>query len=101
MIADTVGDYPGSSAEINGHGFAGMKFTARVSAQADFDAWVAKTQQSPISLDMAKYEKLREPSENNKPAFYSNPSPDLYSAIISKYNGGHEHGSEYEERGSY
>lgn len=40
LMGDTPGDYNGGAAEINGHGFAGMKFTARVSTQADFDTWV-------------------------------------------------------------
>lgn len=101
VIADTTGDYPGGAAEINGRGFAGMRFTTRVSSQEDFDAWVAETQQSDASLDQAEYKNLLVPSENNKPAFYRDPSPDLYSSIVSKYSGSHQHGSEHEEHGSY
>ncbi len=101
LVANTVGDYPGSSAEINGRGFAGMKFTARVSTQEDFDAWMRETKQSPVSLDKAEYQKLLKPSENNKPVFYSNPSPELYNAIVTKYSGSHQQGSEHEGHGSY
>jgi cytochrome o ubiquinol oxidase subunit 2 len=101
LIADTTGDYPGGAAEINGRGFAGMRFTTRVSSQEDFDAWVAETKQSPIPLDDAEYKKLLVPSENNQPAFYRDPSPDLYSNIVSKYSGGHQHDSEHQEHGSY
>lgn len=85
LIADTVGDYPGKTAEINGPGFAGMKFTARASTQGDFNAWVVQKQRTFPSLTEAEYQKLLVPSENNKPAFYSHPSPDLFNTIISKY----------------
>lgn len=88
LIGDTVGDYPGSTAEINGPGFAGMRFTTRVSSKEDFDKWVAEAKQSQITLDEAAYEKLLEPSENNTPVLYANPSPDLFDMIVSKY--GHD-----------
>lgn len=91
LIAHTTGDYEGGAAEINGTGFAGMRFTTRVSSEEDFAAWVAETQQSPLVLDDATYKELLKPSEYNKPAFYSNPDPKLFSGIVSKYNSGHEH----------
>ncbi len=101
LVADTVGDYPGKSAEINGKGYAGMTFTARVSSQADFDAWVTETKRSPVSLTDAEYKKLLEPSENVKPAFYKNPNPGLFKSIVSKYSEGHQYGSDHEGHGSY
>jgi len=101
LVAQTAGDYPGSSAELNGDGFAGMKFTARASSREDFDAWVATTKQSDVSLNNAEYKKLLEPSHDNKAAFYTNLNPDLYGDIISKYNGGHKHSDEHEGHGSY
>lgn len=87
LMATAVGDYPGKTAEISGQGYAGMKFTARASTQRDFDAWAEKVKSSSVPLTDARYQKLLEPSENNPPAFYSNPSPDLYGAIVSKYDG--------------
>lgn len=101
LMADTIGDYPGASAEINGFGFAGMKFTTRVSSDEDFAAWVAETKQSPQFLDDAEYERLLEPSEYDEPVFYANAVPDLYDTIVSKYNNNHTHGSEHEGHGSY
>lgn len=101
LISDEVGDYPGSSAEINGHGFAHMKFNTRVSSQENFDAWVSETKASPTNLSMSEYEKLREPVEDAEPAFYSDPEDNLYTTIVSKY-GGHDHGhGEHEGHGSY
>lgn len=91
LMADTVGDYPGASAEINGFGFAGMRFTTRVSTAEDFEAWVAETKKSPLRLDDASYEELLKPSEYDKPAFYASTNPNLYDTIVGKYNSDHEH----------
>lgn len=89
LMADTVGDYPGSSAEINGAGFAGMKFVARASSGEDFDLWVQDTQQSSGILDGAEYDKLLTPSQNNPAAFYSTIDTGLYDKMLMKYTGSH------------
>lgn len=91
LMAETPGDYQGSSAEINGAGFAGMKFTARASGKTDFDLWVQTVKQSSNVLDTAGYEKLLKPSENNPAAFYSQADPNLYDDLLIKYNGSHDH----------
>ncbi len=85
MMGDTIGDYPGSSAEINGRGYAGMKFITRVSSEKDFTNWVNSVKKSNVTLDQTEYQKLLEPSENNKQAVYTSPSPNLYDTITSKY----------------
>jgi len=93
LMATKAGDYPGSSAEINGMGFAGMKFTARAGSAQNFDNWVQSVKQSPDSLDTTAYNKLLQPSENNPAAFYSSYEPNLYADVILKYTGpgGHTH----------
>src|SRR3990167_11468773 len=78
LMADTEGDYTGSSAEINGAGFAGMKFTARASSVEDFGRWVQEVKQSPDVLDDATYANVLEPSENNPAVFYSAFESGLY-----------------------
>jgi cytochrome o ubiquinol oxidase subunit 2 len=94
LLAERTGDFPGSSAEINGPGFAGMKFTARASSIEDFNLWVQNVQQSANTLTAAEYEKLLAPSENNLAAFYAKADPDLYDSMLMKYTGSHEHASE-------
>jgi cytochrome o ubiquinol oxidase subunit II len=94
LMADTPGDYPGSVAEINGDGFAKMRFTARVSSKEDFDAWVQSTHWSPELLNAAEYDKLLKPSEGNLPAFYSDYEDGLYDKVLMKYHG--SHGSNHE-----
>lgn len=87
LVAGETGDYPGSTPEINGKGFTGMKFTARASSTEDFDAWVENVRSSTETLDAAAYEKLVSPSENNKPAFYASAERDLYAKLLTKYMG--------------
>jgi cytochrome o ubiquinol oxidase subunit II len=98
LMADTVGDYGGSAAEISGPGFAGMRFTARVGTGEAFDAWVAKTRQAGLVLDAPEYQKLLEPSEDNSAAFYASADPSLFSTILNKYEGSHHHNMEHVER---
>ena len=98
ILAEETGDYPGSSAEINGRGFAGMKFTARASSQADFDKWMQEIKQSPANLDTEQYGALLKPSENNPTALYSSYDTNLYDKMLMKYAGGkdgqpQEHGT--------
>ena len=93
LMASTTGDYTGSSAELNGAGFAGMKFTTSVRSAEAFDNWVQFVKQSPNALDATTYKKLLEPSESNPASFYSSFDPNLYANVISKYEGpgGHHH----------
>lgn len=85
LNATEAGDYKGSAANISGEGFAGMKFVARASSQADFDAWVKKAKQSPNVLSHSEYTKLMAQSKNNPVALYSSAADDLYDTIVMKY----------------
>lgn len=89
MMADVEGEYQGSTAEINGSGFAGMKFIAKASSNDEFNAWVQDIKDSSQVLTAAEYKKLLEPSEYNKPAFYSEAGPDIYATMLQKYSGSH------------
>lgn len=97
LMAEKPGDYPGSSAELNGAGFAGMKFIAHTSTNEAFDLWVKKVQGSPNVLDAAEYKKLLVPSESNQAAFYSHADSDLFDNLLLKYNGSHNHKTEEAE----
>ncbi|GAC1391401.1 MAG: ubiquinol oxidase subunit II [Candidatus Saccharimonadales bacterium] len=94
LMADTMGDFPGSSAEINGAGFSGMKFTTRVTSRDNFDNWVQDIKSNQDALYPSTYQKVLQPSENNPVAFYSSYESDLYDKVITKYrgpSGGHSH----------
>lgn len=85
LMGTQTGDFPGMSTNYSGVGFAGMTFTARVSSQADFDAWVKKTQKSQQKLTPDSYHQLALPSENNPQAFYSPVSKDLFNNVIMSF----------------
>ncbi len=85
LRADTPGDYAGSEVEINGSGFAGMRFTARASSQSDFDTWVRQIKLSSRSLNFTTYNKLAIPSENNPVTSYASVDKDLYNGIMMKF----------------
>ncbi|HTE57825.1 MAG TPA: COX aromatic rich motif-containing protein [Verrucomicrobiae bacterium] len=105
LLPDTLGDYEGSAAEINGAGFAGMRFNTRVSTQEDFDAWVYAKKLSAHELSTQEYAKLLKPTENHPAEFYSSADPKIYSTILSKYAGSHQHptkqGEHTEHEGHY
>lgn len=100
LMGETIGDYPGSSAELNGEGFAGMKFTTRVSSEEDFTSWVDGVRQTNNMLDNSKYDALVKPSENNAVTVYSDYQNDLYSKVVQKYMGSHSaHNTKSEHEG--
>jgi cytochrome o ubiquinol oxidase subunit 2 len=94
LLAQTPGDYQGSTSEINGAGLAGMKFTTRVSSKDDFDNWAQGTQLSGDVLDEAAYNQLLQPSESNPPAYYASYETGLFAKVLMKYSGdmGHMEG---------
>jgi cytochrome o ubiquinol oxidase subunit 2 len=87
LLADKVGDFPGSTAEINGSGFAGMTFKASVGTPTDFDMWVKGVRQNYPALDSTAYDKLVKPSEDTPPAFFNGYQSDLYDTVLMKYMG--------------
>ena len=84
LMADTEGSYNGSSANISGRGFAGMKFTAKAVSGREFKEWSFTARQSS-PLDKTGYDKLAQPSENNPVATYALAEQDLYNQVVAKY----------------
>lgn len=92
LMAHTVGDYDGGAAEVNGHGFAGMRFTTRVSTQEDFDKWVYDITAQTKILDEVSYDALLEPTEYDEPiSFYSPTNQELFDRLLNKYSASHSH----------
>lgn len=84
LIADEVGEFNGSSANISGQGFAGMKFVAKASSDTEYKRWVQLVQESQNILTVDEYVRLAEPSENNPVTYYS-WQEDLYDKVLMKY----------------
>lgn len=84
LIADKTGEFAGYSTNINGKGYADMKFTVYSQSEADFTAWVKTAQQSPNLMDVAQYERLASPGMADE-ASYVLAENRLYNMIVSKY----------------
>ncbi len=82
LLADVPGSFQGSSANLSGVGFSGMKFIAKASTQADFDSWVQSVKQSAQPLDYAAVAKK---SSYNAQAFYLLNDKGLFHQIIMNY----------------
>ncbi len=85
LMASESGSYHGSSANISGQGYSGMKFIAKASSRHDFDDWVTSAQQSPSVLSKAEYDHLALPSQNNPVSTYTLAQADLYDGVVMKY----------------
>lgn len=85
LIADEIGEFRGSSANLSGKGFAGMNFVARATSENDFDMWVQSVRGCSDGLNLKIYNQLAEPSEKNPPMFYRLEQEDLYDQIVMKY----------------
>ena len=91
LMATSIGDYRGVSANLSGEGFAGMDFTAKVVSQSDFNLWVRQARQSNTSLDAYSYGALAQPSTDDKVATYALRDDNLFGTIIDQF-GQHGHG---------
>jgi cytochrome o ubiquinol oxidase subunit 2 len=85
LVADSVGTYSGSSANMSGEGFAGMKFAVGATTAADFDSWVLETKNGTTSLDTGEYTTLARPGSNAASSLYARVDPKLYDTIVMNY----------------
>jgi cytochrome o ubiquinol oxidase subunit II len=85
LIADREGDYQGSSANLSGEGFAGMRFVGRASSEEKYNDWIDEIKGKSKSLDREEYENLAAPSKNNSPQFFVLKDEDLFEQIIMKF----------------
>lgn len=99
LMADQVGAYNGSSANISGRGFAGMHFIVKAGLQSEFDNWIEAASQNRNTLDASSYKQLAEPSQDNPVTVFSTTEPGLYDKIIKKYTShvSGEHGVSHED----
>lgn len=86
LIADKSGEYRGSSANISGRGFSGMKFVAEAVPKPSFEAWAKETKTDPDNLGIDKYVELSKPSEDNQPEEFSLVDKNLFDYIAHKYS---------------
>lgn len=85
LEAQEPGNYRGSSANISGRGFSGMKFTASATSQAGYERWLKDVKNSRQRLDKIQYEKLAQPSQDDSPEQYAYAEDGLYNYVMNKY----------------
>jgi cytochrome o ubiquinol oxidase subunit II len=85
LIADEMGDFRGSSANLSGEGFSGMNFIARATSEEDYSHWIESARKSENILNFEKYNVLSAPSENHAAEIYQLKDGDLFDQIIMKY----------------
>ena len=89
LMADEVGTYNGSSANISGDGFADMRFKVNSMNETDFTAWANREYNSntiPL-LTTESYKKLAESSHDTNQVTYLLINKDLYNEVVMKYMG--------------
>jgi len=85
IMANTVGVFHGSSANISGEGFADMTFTVHAMDETDFVQWARTAVHSPAMLTSESYAELAKPSKNVPDTTYMLMTPTLFDDIMMKY----------------
>jgi len=85
FMADKVGTFNGSSANISGTGFSDMTFKVYSKTAFDFEAWALQAALSPNVLDTNTYEELAKQSVKDAEKTFSLATPTLFDDIVMKY----------------
>ncbi len=85
LMADTSGTYAGSSANLSGTGFSGMRFSAIATSASDYANWLIRAHSSSQVLTSSSYTALAVPSADVAVRLYRLGEPTLYDTIVMKY----------------
>lgn len=85
LIANELGEFRGSSANLSGEGFAGMHFIAKASSEEDYQSWLKTAKQSDKILTYEEYNNLAAPSKDNPVEVYQLKEEKLFDQIIMKF----------------
>lgn len=85
LIANELGDFRGSSANISGEGFAGMTFITRASTEEDYLKWVEGAKKEEAVLSYEEFNKLVEPTTDNRVKYFRVEDDKLFEKILYKY----------------
>lgn len=85
LQASEIGEYPGYNTNINGEGYAKMRFKAIATSDEDFEQWVKDAAGSDSRLDWTAFQALAEPSKDNPVAYYMLYDATIYDRLIAKY----------------
>jgi cytochrome o ubiquinol oxidase subunit 2 len=87
LMADQPGIFQGSSANLSGKGFSGMRFKAQATTEQQFTMWAKTARTSHETLTSDKYDRLAQPSSDTPPTIYALGDNYIYDKVMSKYMG--------------
>ena len=82
-VINKPGEYKGFSANYSGAGFTDMRFKFHGLSTQDFDQWVDKVRAAGGDLDLAAYDKLREPSRAAPVQYFAKFDANLYHRVLN------------------
>ena len=84
LIANQTGKFDGYTTNINGAGYADMKFVVTATDARQFDAWVNEARGSKYMMDGTAYKQLAEPGSAD-PKSYMLMDKTLYQSIVGSH----------------
>lgn len=84
LIADHTGTFPGYNTNINGEGYAKMKFNVYAKSDKDFTSWIASARKSPNMMDEQALQKISQPGTMGETT-YMLMDNSLYDKVLMKY----------------
>lgn len=85
LIANEVGEFRGSSANISGEGFADMHFITKATELDEYEKWLENAKKSENSIDKNIYIEIAKPNTDNTPVTYQLKDDSLFDSILMKY----------------
>jgi cytochrome o ubiquinol oxidase subunit 2 len=82
-VINKPGEYKGFSANFSGSGFTDMRFKFHGMEAQDFDKWVARARAAGGNMNLAAYDKLRQPSRAEPVHYYAKFDPHLYERVLN------------------
>lgn len=85
LLGNQLGVFNGLNSQFNGDGFSDMQFEVHVVDPQTMGKWVTDMQHSLTQLDLAAYQDLLKPTENDPPKFFAGVLPNLFDNVIRLY----------------
>jgi cytochrome o ubiquinol oxidase subunit 2 len=85
LIANSEGHYHGISAAYSGAGFSDMHFDVNAMSAAGFQAWVAASKKSPLTLDGQSYQVLSKPSIKQAVEIFGRVDGAVFDDAVNQY----------------
>lgn len=83
LKASRIGTFSGYTTNINGEGYAKMKFKAKIISDKDFKAWALKARKA-LPINQSVYNQLAKPKSETDERTYSLADKNLFLTILHK-----------------